>query len=110
MTRRSPFAVWILGIVTFGIYYLVWLVKTKDEMNSQGAQIPTAWLIIVPIANIYWMWKWGEGVGVVTKGQTSGVMAFLMIFLPYVNILAGSAVVQAGLNKVATGGAMAKAA
>jgi hypothetical protein len=83
------------------------MVKTKDEMNTQGAQIPTAWLIIVPIVSIWWMWKFAEGVGIVTKGKTSGAIAFVLLFLLGV---IGMAIIQSGLNQVATGGAVAKAA
>ena len=52
MTNRNPIVVFILCFVTFYIYQLIWLVKTKEEMNSSAqAGIPTAWLLIVPIAN-----------------------------------------------------------
>ncbi len=81
MQRRDPLMVAVLSIVTLGIYALVWYVKTKREMNTQGAQIPTAWLIIIPIVNIYWLWKFSEGVETVTKGGLSGAVAFLLLIL-----------------------------
>ncbi len=56
MQQRSPFLVFLLSLITFGIYGIVWYVKTKNEMNARGAQIPTAWLLIIPIVNIYWLW------------------------------------------------------
>jgi len=62
MENRSPLAVFLLTMVTLGIYGLVWYVKTKEEMNAKGAEIPSAWLLIVPIANIIWMWKYSVGV------------------------------------------------
>jgi hypothetical protein len=106
MTRRSPVAVLLLGFFTFYIYHLIWMVKTKDECNSQGAQIPTAWLIIVPIANIFWMWKLAEGIGVVTKGKAGGAVGFILLwFLGPI----GDMILQGSLNEVA-GGAMQKAA
>lgn len=46
-------AVLLLPLITFGIYQIVWYVKTKNEMNQLGATIPTAWLVIVPIVNIW---------------------------------------------------------
>ena len=58
MKTRSVAGVIILSIVTLGIYPIIWHVRTKNEMNATGADIPTAWLLIVPIANIYWLWKW----------------------------------------------------
>ncbi|GAI30384.1 unnamed protein product, partial [marine sediment metagenome] len=36
-------------------------------MNAKGAQIPTAWLIIIPFVNIWWYWKFCEGVELVTN-------------------------------------------
>ena len=81
MKQRNPIAVALLPFVTFGIYGLVWQVKTKDEMNQLGADIPTAWLIIVPIVNLYWLWKYSEGVEKVTNGTVSAILAFVLQFL-----------------------------
>lgn len=97
MTRRSPVVVLILALVTFGIYGLVWYVVSKREMNRLGARIPTAWLIIVPLVNIYWMWKFCEGVGHVTKERMSGPVAFLLLF--FLSVI-GMAIVQSSFNRV----------
>jgi hypothetical protein len=96
MTKRGVVAVILLTIVTFGIYGIVWFVKTKGEMVQSGADIPTAWLIIVPIASIYWMWKWAGGVEHVTRGKQSQVIAFILVFA--LGII-GMAIVQDALNK-----------
>lgn len=97
MTKRSPVAVFVLSIITLGIYALYWLVRTKTEMNSSGASIPTAWYLIIPLANIWWYWKFSQGVQEVTnKGMSAGV-AFLMLWLlPII----GSAIIQSNLNEV----------
>ena len=98
MKRVEPIAVIFLTIITLGIYALVWYVSTKDQMNSLGAKIPTAWLIIVPIVNFYWMWKFCEGVEYVTSKKMEGVMAFILLcLLGFI----GMAIVQDSLNKVA---------
>jgi hypothetical protein len=102
MTKRSVVAVILLSIVTLGIYAIVWFVKTKGEMVKCGADIPTSWLIIVPIASIYWMWKWAGGVEHVTRGKQSQVIAFILVF---VLGLIGMAIVQSELNKAADMGA-----
>ena len=98
MKERSVAAVVILTCITFGIYGLVWLVKTKNEMVSQGADIPTAWLLIVPVANIYCYWKYCGGVELVTKGKLSQVVTLLLMLL--LSII-GFAIVQDAFNKVA---------
>ncbi|MEM7159777.1 MAG: DUF4234 domain-containing protein [Myxococcota bacterium] len=96
MTARSPVVVLLLGMFTLGIYPLIWLVSTKTEMNSVGAQIPTAWMLIIPILNLLWLWKWSSGVETATGGETGGALAFILIaFLGPI----GMAVVQSGLNK-----------
>ena len=81
MKKRSVVGVLILSIITFGIYALVWAVKTKTEMNALGAQIPTAWLLIIPFVNLWWLWKYSEGVERVSRAKMSGALAFVLLFL-----------------------------
>lgn len=79
MQTRSPATVVILSIVTLGIYFLVWMVKTKNEMNSAyKAEIPTAWLCWVPL---WWAWKYSRGVELATQGKVSQVMAMVTLHL-----------------------------
>lgn len=99
MNKRSPATVLILSLVTFGIYSLIWFVKTKREMVSAGADIPTSWLIIVPIANLWWMWKWSGGVEHVTRGKSSQPINFIMVLIVNQFFFIGSAIIQGALNK-----------
>lgn len=91
MKHRNPLAVIFFSIITVGIYAIVWEVKTKNEMNKLGAEIPTAWLLIIPIVSIYWTWKYSKGVEHVTGGKTSGILAFVLLYL--LSII-GMAIVQ----------------
>jgi hypothetical protein len=97
MQQRSPAAVFFLSLITFGIYALVWHVKTKGELNRLGANIPTAWLIIVPLANLYWIWKYCEGVEQVSHGQISAVLALILMLLLSI---VGLAILQSEFNKL----------
>ena len=99
MTKRTPIAILLLPIVTLGIYSLYWLVRTKTEMNNCGAEIPTAWLLVIPFAGFWWEWKFGEGVDKVTHGHMSTGVAFLLLFF-LGNI--GAMIIQSELNKEAT--------
>ncbi|MFI5085827.1 MAG: DUF4234 domain-containing protein [Actinomycetales bacterium] len=81
MKHRSPAAPLLLPIVTFGIYGLVWWVGTKNEMNRAGAAIPSAWLLIIPIASIVWTWKYALGVERVTGAGLGRHAAFWLLFL-----------------------------
>ena len=99
MQHRDPIMLILLSIITFGLYSLIWLVTTKNQMNAKGAQIPTAWLLIIPLVNIWWYWKFCEGVEIVTNRGMETTIAFLLIYLlgPI-----GEAIIQNELNKVVT--------
>ena len=99
MKHRDPIMLILLSIITLGLYSLIWLVTTKNEMNAKGAQIPTAWLIIIPIVNIWWYWKFCEGVEIVTN---KGMVAAVAFLLTYQLGAIGDAIIQNELNKVAT--------
>lgn len=100
MKNRGPAAIIALTIVTIGIYGIYWMVSTKNEMNRLGAKIPTAWLIIIPFVNIWWLWKYSEGVEKVTNAKMSGVMAFVLLWL--ISII-GMVIVQLEFNKLGQG-------
>lgn len=96
--HRNPAAVVILSIITFGIYALYWIVKTKGEIKSLGAKIPTAWLVIVPIANFYFYWKYAEGFSMYAKKDNQPILWFLffLVIWPVAMIF-----IQIELNKLA---------
>ncbi len=99
MQYRNPIMVILLSIITFGIYGLVWYVTTKDQMNAKGAQIPTAWLLIIPVVDLWWLWKFCQGVELVTNKGMGTAVAFLLMYLLGT---IGVAIIQNELNKVAT--------
>lgn len=99
MKQRSVVQVLLLTIVTFGIYGIVWQVKTKEEMVNLGADIPTAWLLIIPIANIYWLWKYSVGVEKVTNEKMSSIVALLLLW--FLGVI-GMMIIQSEFNKLAT--------
>ena len=96
--KRDILVVYLLSIITFGIYSIYWEVKTKDEINSLGADIPTAWLLIVPIANIYWLYKYADAYANKVKKDNNGVLWFIVFW--FVSIIM-PAIVQSDLNKIA---------
>ncbi len=81
MTNRSPIGVFFLTLFTGGIYGYFWLYWTKQEMIALGADIPTMWLILIPLVSIYWHWKWSEGTEKATAGRLSGASSFLLTWL-----------------------------
>jgi hypothetical protein len=98
MKKRSPVAVFLLGLITIGFYSWYWAVKTKGEMNKLGEKIPTAWIWLIPfVGGVWWYWKYSEGVEHVTHEKPSGVLAFILLFL-LGNI--GQAIIQDFFNKL----------
>jgi len=75
--------------------------------KTADAQIPTAWLLIVPFVNFYWLWRFSAGVEKTTNGDTSAGLSFILVLLLGV---IGMAVIQSGLNKVAKPAAATAAA
>ncbi|HLC59415.1 MAG TPA: DUF4234 domain-containing protein [archaeon] len=93
---RNIFLVYLLSIITLGVYAIYWAFSTKEEINSLGAKIPTLWLAIIPIANLYWVYKYCEGFSEHVKKDKNTILWFI------VSILAGivmPAIVQSELNK-----------
>lgn len=95
---RNIFLVYLFSIITFGIYAVYWAVSTKNEINSLGAKIPTAWLIIVPIANLYWVYRYCEGFATKVKKDNNTILWFILCIL--VGIVM-PAIVQFELNRLA---------
>ena len=95
--HRNPVAI-IFSLITFGIYSLVWTVKTKKEINGLGGKIPTAWLVIVPIANLYFWYKYSEAFSIYAKKDNQPILWFLLFLViwPVAMIL-----IQIELNKLA---------
>jgi len=97
MKHRDPILVVLFSLITFGISGLVWFVQTKNEMNKKGANIPTAWLLVIPLIEYIWFWKFSEGVEGVTNRRMGAGTAFLLLVLLGV---IGMAIIQAEFNKV----------
>ena len=97
--KRSIGKIYLFGIITLGIYFIYWEISTKNEMNREfNANIPTGWLLIIPIANIYWLYKYTECFVTKVKGDDDTALWFLLfwligIIMPYM--------VQSELNRIA---------
>jgi hypothetical protein len=94
--KRNVFLVYLFGFLTFGIYFIYWMVSTKNEINSFGAKIPTGWLIIIPIVNLYWIYKYCEGFSQFVKKDNNQILWFILYIL--VGFIM-PAIIQIELNK-----------
>lgn len=105
MKQRSVPVVIIAGLLTFGIYTLIWVVMTRNELKAKGHEIPHPLLVLIPFVGgliyIYVLWKYGEAVEKVTNGKYTGVVAFLMLFL--IGFI-GAGLIQGAYNELGEGG------
>ena len=99
--RRNIFLIYLLMLVTFGIYGIYWWVSTKNEINELGADIPSGWLIIIPIANLYWTYKYCEGFSKYVKEDDNTILWFILYIVAGIIM---PAIVQSELTKMASSG------
>ena len=96
MTQRNPWSVFLLSIICF-IYYLVWVFKTTSELKERGADIPSPILFLIPIANIFFLIKYAQGIEKVTNGEIPAAIPFVLLFF---SGAAGAAALQVKFNKI----------
>ena len=87
--------VYFLMFISFGFYGIYWSISTKEDMNSLGGEIPTAWLLLIPGANFYWFYKYSEAYACNVRKSNDPMVWFI------INLFAGfvtPAFVQSSLN------------
>lgn len=73
----TPFIPLVGGL----IWLFGWLLSTKNEMNQKyNAGIPHGILIIIPVVNLWWMWRYASAANKVT-GKLSPVAGFLVLLI-----------------------------
>ena len=84
----------------FGLYGLIWLFKTSEEMKNRGVELPHIILVFIPIANFFYMWKFYEGVEKISNGEVKGATLFILSLLGPLGLVAFWQT-QTTFNKVA---------
>jgi hypothetical protein len=98
--KRDVLMILLLSVFTFGIYYLYWIVATKEELNRVGADIPTAWCLIIPFVNFYFWYRYAQGYVKIVKQKADDspdvlVYFFIGAFIPLIKII----IFQDGFNR-----------
>ncbi len=88
------------SLLTLGIYTIFWSFWTTKELNNKGANIPTPWLLFIPIANLYFMWKYYEGAEMVTGGAVNAILYFVLAL--FISPIISDALAQNEYNKLST--------
>lgn len=102
LQHRSALAVFILTVVTFGIYSIVWYAKTRGELNRNGAHAMTTWWILVPFSMFWYGWSLAKGISHITGLGIGGNYVLLLLLG---NL--GQAIVQARINGAVSANAQA---
>jgi hypothetical protein len=94
-------------LITFGIYQIIWLIITRNELLQLKAadKIMHPLLVLIPIVGpilfLVSIWQYSAGVEKVTKGKYSAIVAFLLLFL--IGFI-GAGLIQGAYNEVGEGG------
>lgn len=95
LQHRSLLKVFLLTVITFGIYYIFWFYNTKEEINSLGAEIPSFVWFWIPFVNFYFFYKYSEAFAKFIKKDGNAILYFIiLVCLP----LIGELYIQDSLN------------
>lgn len=62
------------------VYTLYWLVSTARVLRRETTlTIPNSFLVVVPIANYWWMWRYSQATEVYLKEKQQSALIFLLI-------------------------------
>ncbi len=72
-----------LALIFWGVIYtLYWSVSTARALRAKtGMSIPNSFLLVVPFANYWWMWKYGQAAEKFVKNKVQAVLVFILIAL-----------------------------
>ncbi len=83
------------------IYTLYWSVSTARALRAKtGLGIPNSMLLLVPFANYWWMWRYGQAAEKYLKNKAQAVLIFILIALLGA---IGNAIMQDYYNKQLSG-------
>lgn len=99
LEERETLVCVFLTLLTLGFYGLYWFVVTKRDIVSRGGNIPTCWLMIVPFANIYLLYRYSREAARVFRNRDDWIAYFILYF--FMGGVITLALVQEKLNKLA---------
>lgn len=82
ISKRNLGLMTLYILLTGGIYIAYWFVKTKRELNQEGAAIPTGLLFFIPFANIYFIYLFAQAfTQKVLHDENKTIIYFVLLFL-----------------------------
>jgi len=98
ISKRNIAMIYILTIVTFGIYGIIWLYYVHKDIQALGGELPSFILALIPIASIYYLYRLALEFAKVVGEEDKGLTYFLIFMLVSI---AMPFIVQSKLNKLA---------
>ena len=75
-------ALFVLTAIFAQAYTIYWFFQTQKELEARGAEsIPNALLLIVPLVNIYYIYKYAKGAEKITQGRQPMFLSLLLFLL-----------------------------
>ena len=112
MIKRRDIGIMVaLWIMTLGLYGLVWLYNTSDELSqyNKKSDNPLAWVILalIPPLNVFVIWWHVRAVsGITPRGAKKGISenALFLLWFPWLPVVptVGAILSQMQMNKRAT--------
>lgn len=80
LNRPSSSKIWLLSLLTFGLYFYYWCSHSRADVNRAAklAIVPTCWYFLVPGLNYYWMWLYAGALQKVSFGRIKATDVFLV--------------------------------
>jgi hypothetical protein len=81
--QNSAGKIYAYSLMTLGLYFLYWCARSRREINQAARQnlIPSPWLLVVPAANDWWMWKYAHALEHVSYGRVPYADTFLLYII-----------------------------
>jgi len=99
LKERSLASMVLLLLITFGLYFIYWSVKTKNEIKCMGTFIPTGLLIVIPFGNFYFWYKYSEAFVKHIKKDSDPVLYFILLaFVPIVGMFVVQSIINDFIN------------
>lgn len=96
-TRKSLGKQVLFSIITLLLYWIYWVYTTAKQID-QGTNVDvTAWLVFIPIVNLYAIWKICKGAEAVTDQSAPVLFIVWIVFAPISWYW-----IQSGINRTAT--------
>ncbi len=77
-----PVAVTLIVVLIGAGYTVYWLIHTAHALRRlTDKKIPPAILLVIPFANLWWLWRYSVAAEAYTKGKVQGALGFVLLVL-----------------------------